>query len=319
MWPVVVATTRQGENMNARVRGIIVGVVADRLLPDPQHAWHPVAVYGTYASWLEGRLYRGDRRSGVIFLVASVIPPVVVSTIAYRRWPAMTTAATLWACLGGSLLEHTGTRMADRLDADRVDQARELVPWLCSRDPELLDAPGIARATVESLAENTSDAAIASLFWAGVAGAPGVVAHRCINTLDAMVGYRNDRYREFGWAPARMDDYAAWLPARLTALLHTGLAGLRGRGAEAIRAWREDTPQHPSPNAGPVEATAAAALGVTLGGPTAYAHGVENRPRMGRGPAPVPTDVRRAVALSRTTQIASAAVAAGLAMMLRRG
>lgn len=96
--------------------------------------------------------------------------------------------------------------------------------------PELLDAPGIARATVESLAENTSDAAIASLFWAGVAGAPGVVAHRCINTLDAMVGYRNDRYREFGWAPARMDDYAAWLPARLTALLHTGLAGLRGRG-----------------------------------------------------------------------------------------
>src|SRR5699024_4113897 len=128
-----------------------------------------------------------------------VIPPVVVSAAAYRRWPATTTAVTLWACLGGSLLERTGNRMADHLEADRVEQARGLVPWLCSRDPELLDAPGIARATVESLAENTSDAAIASLFWAGVAGAPGVVAHRCINTLDAMVGYRNDRYRDFGW------------------------------------------------------------------------------------------------------------------------
>ena len=305
--------------MNARVRGIIAGVVADRLLPDPQHAWHPVAVYGTYASWVEARLYRGDRRSGVLFLATAVIPPVVVSAAAYRRWPATTTAVTLWACLGGSLLERTGTRMADHLEADRVEQARGLVPWLCSRDPELLDAPGIARATVESLAENTSDAAIASLFWAGVAGAPGVVAHRCINTLDAMVGYRNHRYRDFGWAAARMDDLAAWLPARLTALIHTGLAGLGGRGGEAVRAWREDAPQHPSPNAGPVEATAAAALGVTLGGATVYAHGVENRPRMGRGPAPGPADVRRAVSLSRTTQIASAAVAAGLAMVLRRG
>ncbi|BAC18950.1 putative cobalamin biosynthesis protein D [Corynebacterium efficiens YS-314] len=317
MWPVVIRQCHQsaGEHMNARVRGIIAGVVTDRLLPDPQHSWHPVAVYGAYASWLEGRLHRDDRRSGILFLAAAVIPPVVVSAIAHRRWPAATTAATLWSCLGGSLLERTGTRMADHLEADRVEQARELVPWLCSRDPELLDAPGIARATVESLAENTSDAAVASLFWAGMAGAPGVVAHRCINTLDAMVGYRNDRYRDFGWAAARMDDLAAWVPARLTALIHTGLAGVEGRSGEAVRAWRKDAPRHPSPNAGPVEATAAAALGVTLGGATIYAHGAENRPRMGRGPAPVAGDVRRAVSLSRTTQIASAAVAAGLAMV----
>ena len=311
-------TNPQGERMDARVQGIIAGMVADRLLPDPQQSWHPVAVYGTYASWLEDRLYRDDRRSGVFFWAAAVIPPVAVAFLAYRRWPAAMTTAALWACLGGSLLERTGTRMADHLEAGRMEQARELVPWLCSRDPELLDAPGIARATVESLAENTSDAVIASLFWAGVAGAPAVVAHRCINTLDAMVGYRNDRYRDFGWASARMDDLAAWLPARLTALIHTGLAGMDGRGGEAIRAWREDAPKHPSPNAGPVEATAAAVLGVTLGGTTIYAHGVENRPRMGHGPAPGAGDARRAVSLSRTTQIASAAVAAGLAMVLGR-
>ena len=299
--------------------GIILGAVADRIIPDPPGAVHPVAVYGSYVSWLENHLYSGSRTRGAVFWGVAVIPPVAVTAMLHRRWPITMTALALWASLGGTLLERTGEQMAARLDAGDTEKARELVPWLCSRDPELLDAPGIARATVESLAENTSDAATSSLFWAGVAGAPGVVAHRCINTLDAMVGYRNDRYRDFGWASARIDDLAAWFPARLTAIIHTGLAVVEGRGAEAVRAWREDAPHHPSPNAGPVEATAAAALGVTLGGRTEYAHGVEHRPEMGHGPTPDAATVRRAVVLARKTQIASAVVSTGLAIMLRRG
>lgn len=301
-----------------RAVGIIAGVIADRMIPDPQHSWHPVALFGSYATWLESWLYRDHRAAGLTLWTVAVLPPVLGTMATYRRWPAATTAVALWASLGGSLLEQTGSRMAERLETGDTDQARDLVPWLCSRDPELLDAAGIARATVESLAENTSDAAIASLFWAGIAGAPGVVAHRCINTLDAMVGYRTDRYQNFGWAAARSDDLAAWLPARLTALLHTGIALGEGHGREAVRAWLEDAPHHPSPNAGPVEATAAAALGVRLGGETIYEYGVEQRPLMGRGPAPDAGTVRRAVSLSCKTQIASAAVAAGLAMLIGR-
>lgn len=301
--------------------GIILGALADRLFPDPPDTAHPVALYGRYVTWLETRLYRDSRLSGVAFWGAAVIPPVAGAALAYRKWPATSTAIALWASLGGCLLEKTGSRMAQHLEAGDTDRARALVPWLCSRDPELLDAAGIARATVESLAENTSDAASASLLWAGIAGAPGVVAHRCINTLDAMVGYRTQRYGNFGWASARIDDMAAWLPARMTAVIHTGIAARNGRGLDAIRAWREDAPRHPSPNAGPVEATAAAALGVQLGGETAYVHGVEQRPVMGRGPVPDASTVRRAVSLSFKTQIAStvvAVVAAGLAMRGRK-
>ena len=264
--------------------GIAAGILADRLIKDPQR-YHPVALFGQYALWWERRLYRDNKVAGAVFAAVCVLPPTLVAASVAKRAPRLATAVALWAALGGTSLERTGMRMAQALESGDEDAARGWVPWLCSRDPELLDAPGMARAAVESVAENTSDAAIAPLVWAAVAGAPGVVAHRCVNTLDAMVGYRNERYRNFGWAAAKLDDAMAWVPARLTATVHTGFAALHGRGAAALRAWRDDAPSHPSPNAGPVEATAAAALGVRLGGPTAYAHGVEKRPYLGEGPA----------------------------------
>ena len=288
--------------------GIAAGILADRLIKDPQR-YHPVALFGQYALWWERRLYRDNKVAGAVFAAVCVLPPTLVAASVAKRAPRLATAVALWAALGGTSLERTGMRMAQALESGDEDAARGWVPWLCSRDPELLDAPGMARAAVESVAENTSDAAIAPLVWAAVAGAPGVVAHRCINTLDAMVGYRNERYRNFGWASAKLDDAIAWVPARLTATVHTGFAALHGRGAAALRAWRDDAPSHPSPNAGPVEATAAAALGVRLGGPTAYAHGVEKRPYLGEGPAPTVQTVREAVRLSRWTQLAVGAMA----------
>ena len=288
--------------------GIAAGILADRLIKDPQR-YHPVALFGQYALWWERRLYRDNKVAGAVFAAVCVLPPTLVAAGVAKRAPRLATVVALWAALGGTSLERTGMRMAQALESGDEDAARCWVPWLCSRDPELLDAPGMARAAVESVAENTSDAAIAPLVWAAVAGAPGVVAHRCINTLDAMVGYRNERYRNFGWASAKLDDAIAWVPARLTATVHTGFAALHGRGAAALRAWRDDAPSHPSPNAGPVEATAAAALGVRLGGPTAYAHGVEKRPYLGEGPAPTVQTVREAVRLSRWTQLAVGAMA----------
>ncbi|MCX7444196.1 CobD/CbiB family cobalamin biosynthesis protein [Corynebacterium sp. P7003] len=293
--------------------GLLAGAVADRVIPDPPRG-HPVAVYGTGATRLEKHCYRDSRVAGCVYLVAAVAPLVAVTAAASRRAPGVTLAVCLWGALGGTMLERTGTRMADALERGDTDTARALVPWLCSRDPELLDAGGMTRAAVESLAENTSDAAIAPLVWAAVGGAPAVVAHRAVNTLDAMVGYRNTRYRNFGWAAARADDVLAWIPARVTALVHTGLAAAVGRGGEAVRAWREDAPAHPSPNAGIVEATAAAALGVRLGGPTVYAHGTEDRPILGTGREPDVRALRDAVRLSRRTQaivVAGAFLVAG--------
>lgn len=275
-----------------------MGYALDRIFGDPTKH-HPVAVYGQAVSKLEKRIYADSKARGVAFTAIAVSTPVVITAAVSKVAPNLALMATTWASLGGTTLRRTGERMADRLTAGDIEAARELVPWLCSRDPQSLDADGIARATVESLAENTSDAVTGTLLWGAIAGAPGVVTHRAINTLDAMVGYRNDRYHRFGWASARLDDVAGFLPARLTAAA-TVAAGPDRR--KAIAAWRKDAGNHPSPNAGIVEASAAGALGVQLGGKTVYASGVEMRPVLGRGPAPVVADVRRATDLSRRVQ-----------------
>ncbi|MFR9481035.1 cobalamin biosynthesis protein [Corynebacterium amycolatum] len=281
-----------------RGAAIAAGYALDRIFADPTNH-HPVAIYGQAVSKLERRIYADSKARGVAFTTIAVAAPVVLTAAVSTVAPTLALTATTWASLGGTTLRRTGERMADRLSAGDIDAARELVPWLCSRDPEALDADGIARATVESLAENTSDAVTGTLMWGAIAGAPGVVAHRAVNTLDAMVGYRNDRYRQFGWASARLDDVAGFLPARLTAVA-TVVAGPNRR--QALAAWQRDASNHPSPNAGVVEASAAGALGLQLGGKTVYLSGVEMRPVLGSGRAPAVADVRRAAELSKRVQ-----------------
>ena len=234
------------------------------------------------------------------------------------RWAVRcaVTALATWAVLGGTSLVREGEALGRSLQARDLDAARERIPHLCARDPSLLDADGMARAGVESLAENTSDAVVAPLFWGAVAGVPGLLGYRAVNTLDAMVGYRSPRYTRFGRVAARLDDVANLVPARLTAALSVVLApAVGGRPADAIRAWRRDAASHPSPNAGPVEATAAGALGLRLGGLTEYAYGAEDRPTLGDGRAPGPADLARAARLSRLLAVAAALVAAGLAVV----
>lgn len=282
--------------------------------------WHPVALFGRYAAWLEQYTYGDSRLAGATHVVLATCPAVAGAYLLHRRAPMLSLAGSLLVALGGTTLERTGTRMANALREGDIEQARALVPWLCSRDPEALDAAGIAKATVESLAENTSDAAIAPLCFA-LAGAPGVVLHRVVNTLDAMVGYHNPRYEQFGWAAAKLDDILAYIPARVTAGVHIALAAAEGRATQAWQALRNDAPNHPSPNAGPVEATAAACLGVQLGGTTVYPHGVEERPTMGRGRAPSVEDIDAAVRLSKRVQAivgAGAAITAGAMGLMRQ-
>jgi len=233
--------------------------------------------------------------------------------------PAVTVAAT-WVSLGGTTLCRTGDRLADLLIAGDIDGARALLPSLCGRDPSALDTDGLARAALESVAENTSDAHVAPLLWAALGGVPGVLLYRGVNTLDAMIGHRSPRYTRFGWAAARLDDAANFVAARVAGVLVVVCAPLVGGSpAGALRAWRRDAARHPSPNAGVVEATFAGALGVRLGGPTQYHHQLEIRPTLGDGHVPGVEDLRRSVRLSRTVQLAAAVLAIGLTAVGRSG
>ncbi|MGY0497585.1 cobalamin biosynthesis protein [Nocardia sp. FBN12] len=302
--------------------GLVLGFVLDRVFADPRR-WHPVAGFGTAAAALEKTTYADNRRAGVVHEVVAVGSVVGIGALVTRgrgSGGVLVTALATWTALGGRSLVRAGHAMADRLEAGDLAGARELLPSLCGRDPSVLDAEGLARAALESIAENTSDATVAPLLWGAVAGVPGVLGYRAVNTLDAMIGYRNERYERFGWAAARVDDVANLVPARLTGLLTAGLAPLVGGNASgALGAWRRDAAKHPSPNAGVVEASMAGALGIRLGGRTQYRHGTELRPTLGDGPTPTPVDLRRAVRMSAGVQVGALAVAVVVTTLRRRG
>jgi adenosylcobinamide-phosphate synthase len=224
-----------------------------------------------------------------------------------RRWVA---AVATWAVVGGTTLRREAHLMHDLLDRGDVAAARKRLPHLCGRDPSYLDVAGLARATVESVAENTSDAVVAPLFWGAVAGVPGLLGYRAVNTLDAMVGHRSERYERFGWAAAKLDDLANWVPARITAGLTAALAPVvEGSPRRALEVCWRDGGKHPSPNAGPVEAAFAGALGRTLGGRLSYGTRVEDRALMGNGPAPLVADIPRAARLSAAVSLAAGLLA----------
>lgn len=294
--------------------GLALGWAADQLLGDPRR-WHPVAGFGRLATALETRTYADDRWHGVVHEVVLVGAAAGLGCALTRltRRPViemLMTAAATWAVLGGRSLAREAEAVATHLDAGDLAAAREQVGHLVSRDPETLDADGVARAAMESVAENTSDAVVAPLFWGAVAGVPGLLAYRAINTLDAMVGYRNERYENFGWASAKLDDLANWVPARLTGALAIAAAPLvEGDRGAALRAVREQSARHPSPNGGVVEAAFAGALGVTLGGRNVYGGVEEDRGELGYGPPPAPVDLGRANRLAFVVSAGALAVA----------
>lgn len=304
----------------SRVVGLLAGWLADLVFADPRRG-HPVAGFGAVASALERRTYRDARLAGAVHVGVLVSAVSVVGVAIERVAGRVGVAAATWTVLGGTSLIRTVSELSDSLTAEDIGAARRLLPSLCGRDPDGLDGDGLTRAALESLAENTSDAQVVPLFWAAVGGVPGALVYRAINTLDAMVGYRSPRYARFGWAAARLDDLANYVPARFTAALVVVCSALVGGSPTgALRAWRRDAARHPSPNAGVVEAAFAGALGVRLGGPTRYLHGLEIRPALGDGSPPQVPDLRRAVTLSRLVQTAATALAiAGVSVCGRSG
>ena len=285
--------------MTARARrplGAAAGVVLDLALGEPPAALpHPVALFGSFMLGVERRLYRDSRAAGLVHTT------VGVGVGALAGGAAHSTAATTYVAVAGRLLHRTALDLAAALDAGDLDAARTQLPALAGRDATDLDEPELARAVVESVAENTVDAVVAPALWAAVLGGAGALGYRAVNTLDSMVGHRSDRYLRYGWASARLDDAANWLPARATAAL---VAAVRPHhAADVWRTVRRDAPAHPSPNAGVAEAAFAAALGLRLGGVNRYGDRVEHRAALGQAGRP-PT------ATTSTTPSASPATSA---------
>ncbi|MFF0855428.1 cobalamin biosynthesis protein [Streptomyces sp. NPDC003280] len=301
--------------------GAAAGLLGDLLLGDPRRG-HPVAVFGRAAAAVERVLWHDHRGWGALHTAVcagGAVAAGLVAERAVRRSPVASAALTgvaTWSVVGGTSLAREARTVGRALEAGDLTAARARLPHLCGRDPQALDADGIARAVVESVAENTSDAVVGALVWGAVGGVPGLLGFRAVNTLDAMVGHKSPRLRRYGWASARLDDVAGWPGARLTAVL-AALAGPDPRGA--VRAWRADAARHPSPNAGPVEASFAGALGVRLGGTLSYAGRVEHRPVLngGAGRAVRAADIERAVRLSRRVGLLALGVTAGARLLVK--
>jgi adenosylcobinamide-phosphate synthase len=272
-------------------------IAADRIVGEPPAALHPVAAFGRLMGATERHTYSDDRRAGAAYALAGAALAAGAGA-ALRRITGRAAATFVAAeiAIAGRMLADAAAAIGAALERGDLDGARALLPTLVGRDPSELDVSGVARAVIESVAENTVDAVVAPACWAAALGAPGVLTHRALNTLDAMVGHRSPRYARFGWAAARLDDAAAWAPARLTAV---AVVAVRPRSAGAVwRAVRRDAPGHPSPNAGVAEAAFAAALGLRLGGVNRYGDQVEARPVLGDGRAATAADIAAAVHLA---------------------
>lgn len=301
---------------------LLLGVLADQVFGDPRRH-HPLVLFGRASSALERVLNRysaqprSGRASGVLALMLLVLPPVALAAwLRTTHIGPLVDVVLLWFAIGAHSLELHAERVRRALQQRRLSQARHRVSWLVSRDTETMDATDVARATTESVLENGNDAIFAPLFWFLIAGAPGVLAFRLINTLDAMWGYRTPQYNYFGWAAARLDDLLGWLPARLTATSYAML----GRTGEALRCWREQAHQLDSPNAGPVMVSGAGALNICLGGPASYHGAIKSKPWFGSGAAPRADDIGRANRLVRQSLWlwVACAIATSLALYLAR-
>ncbi len=278
----------------------LAAVLLDWLLGEPRKL-HPLVGFGRLTDRVEGGLY-GDalepprtRKIRGAFAVLLLLLPFTAAAAALVALPdvgVVFSLCMLYFTIGHKSLHDHARPVAIALLNNDDDKARRLVGRMVSRDSAALDIPAAA---TESVLENGNDGVFGALFWFAVAGAPGAVLYRLANTLDAMWGYRNERYRDFGWAAARLDDVLNYLPARLTALTYA----LLGKTRQALACWLAQAPAWDSPNAGPVMAAGAGALGISIGGPARYRGEWHKRPILGAGAAPEIGDIERALRLVR--------------------
>ena len=280
----------------------IAGAGLDRLLGEAKR-WHPLVGFGALANAIERLFNRGAwrRASGLLAWALIVLPCVALAFWATPHnvlgWSV--DVFLLYLALGGRSLAEHAARVAADLAAGDLAAARQHVGWMVSRDTRELDESGVAKACVESTLENGNDAVFGALFWFALLGGPGAVLFRLANTLDAMWGYKNERFLQFGWAAARIDDVLNYIPARLTALSYA----LFGKTRVALASWRAQAPGWESPNAGPVMAAGAGSLGLALGGSAIYHGQTEARPTLGEGRPASGADIARVLQLVRRSLV----------------
>ena len=292
------------------VYAALCGFVIDLLLGDPAWMPHPVVLMGRCISALEKSLRRifpqtstGELAAGAV--LAAVLPLGTLAFTGLCVWglglvhPALGFALQVlwcWQALAAKGLRQESENVRRALDTGTLDDARKAVSRIVGRDTAALSREGVIRAAVETVAENFSDGVVAPMFWMLIGGAPLALAYKAVNTMDSMVGYKNDRYLYFGRAAAKLDDAANWLPSRLAALLLVAAAPLTGQNAKRTFAiWRRDRRKHASPNSAQTESAMAGALGVRLAGPASYFGKVHQKPWIGEDTRPIePQDITRA-------------------------
>lgn len=295
---------------------MLVGLLIDLAVGWPKSVFaaigHPVTWIGKLITVLDGWLNiegtedRDRRMAGLaaalLTIAAAVVPAVVIQwMLPGGIFGVILCGVVAWPLIAARSLRDHVSAVAEPLGRGDLDGARSAVARIVGRDPARLDQPGVARASLESLAENASDGVVAPLFWGSLLGLPGIAAYKAINTLDSMIGHRTPRYEAFGWAAARIDDGANLIPARLTGIL---IAAVSGNPRAAVTCMLNEAPQHRSPNAGWPEAAMAAALGVRLSGPRVYDDGIADEPWVnGDAPDPDASDIGRGLEVWRNALI----------------
>jgi adenosylcobinamide-phosphate synthase len=314
-----------------RATALLAALALDALAGDPRWLPHPVRGMGRLAQALEAPARRrwGDTRGAgahaVLGVLTATLSAVFLARAAARRLHpaagALTEVTLLWWALAPRDLADHALRVQRALQAGDLERARERVAWMVGRDTAALDEEGVVRAAAESVAENTLDGVAAPLCYAALGGAPLAMAYKAASTLDSTFGYRDARYRTFGWAAARLDDAAAYVPARVLPVFVVAAAALRGeRARQAWRVCRRDGGRHTSPNAGLAEAAFAGALGVRFGGPLYRGGEAVPAPFIGIAREPLrPEVISRAVSLMYTSGVLLAGTLCALLWLVDRG
>ena len=304
---------------------LVIAIGLDHWLGEPSR-WHPLRGFGSLVTAVERWFWRGhvgarkQRLAGLVaFLVATSVVTLTVVVLQWLMYPLpvidfLVSVIIVYACIAARSLREHAQAIVQPLLANNLELARNKLSCIVSRDTDQLSEPEIAAAVCESVLENGSDGVFAAIAWFLIAGLPGVVLYRAVNTLDAMWGYKNQRYNDFGWAAAKADDVMNWLPARLVALSYA----LMGNFQSAINCWSQQASQWKSPNAGPVMAAGAGSLKICLGGDARYHGERQARPQLGCGNAPGVDDIARALALITRVLILWVAVLLLLAVVIQR-
>lgn len=314
--------------MNTPISSVLFAVVLDVIVGDPRSLWHPVMGIGKLIHALERKLYENEdtpvirKRKGILLVILACISvtafvySILALAFSVSYWLYFILCVyLLWTGLAGRTLKLEGLNVYHALAQNQLKEARERLSMLVSRQTELMSEDEVIKATVETVSENTSDGIVAPLFFGVLFGPCGMWLYKTVNTMDSMVGYKNERYLDFGWCAAKTDDVLNFIPARLTSWFILFSAPLEGRpfkkAAEVYRRYRNC---HESPNAGHPESAAAGVLGISLGGDAIYFGQTVCKPALGEmDQEPEPSDIVKTVRMMERAYIMSAA----LFMMLK--